>query len=569
MVVLAVVGLRMDGLMLVTSLWAGPYVDYPKVERAFPQRGLTLITGANGAGKSSVYEMVAWCLYGQTVRGASVRRAASVSLTVLERGDHYYVERARGKRGAAKLSFKMGAVDLTGATPTETQKAIDRELGSFEQFCSGRVFARDLLAKFALATDKDRKNLVEEYLGLQQFDRAHKAAMFERGSLDVAARTADALVPSVAAALEQARKQRDLYVAMKFDDPEGLQRELDELDVEARREGARLEELSVTLTDLNVRLQEAMASDRELEKRRMLFDSTAARLRTQIERHQSGEDTCETCGRTYDDATRADAVALLEERLEREEELRAKLPRKKSPVLQEEWTELREEYEQVRTRRQERAERLVGLRHEHVLAQGLADNVRSTQGALDRAEEALLAAQARRDEARTCLLVGEAACQALGLAGARCLLLGKALVQLEREANAFLAQVHPELRVQLAGKSTTAAGKEVDKISVEVTGAGDGDYRACSGGQRVLVDVALMLGMAAMRGGDGLLVFDEVFDSLDAARVEVVAAHLQDIARHRQVLVISHREDFASLFRTAARWRAVKDADGVATLEDA
>jgi chromosome segregation ATPase len=209
---------------------------------------------------------------------------------------------------------------------------------------------------------------------------------------------------------------------------------------------------------------------------------------------------------------------------------------------------------------------VANLQNEIALAKSLADQQASAEEAVLRAEASVIEVTDRRDRLREQKVAAEQVCEVLGLKGARCLLLERALRGLEAGANAFLGQVHPTLRLKLGWD-----GKESDKVSLDVTGGprDSKEYVACSGGQRVLVDVALVVGMAALRGGDGLLVFDEVFDSLDAQRVEVVAQYVQKLAAERQVVVISHREDLAQLLRAARRWRAVKDEDGLSRLEDA
>lgn len=544
--------------MLIRDVQAAPFVTYPKLARKFPQQGVMLLTGKNGAGKSSLYEVISWVLYGDTLRGAKVAEAAG-TLLLGERGEEYKVERTRGKRNT-KLTFNCGMLDMTGATPTATQLKIDEVFGSFEQFKHGHVFARDLLAKFGLATDGERKGLIEELLGLQQFDKAQVLAATDRAQADVKLRVADGALPHVNAAAEAAVKALAELEGRSVRDPGVIELEIRTLEQADAADRPRRDALSRQVADLSSALREALRTDAAALADMRMAEREVADLRKQIERHQTGQDACSACKRPYDATARAEAIEELQDRMERAA-MRTTRARPKAPLIEEEHAEVREQLSSYEASMATRAKGLYALRAELMVAKDFEQQKAKAAVRVSDAKAAALQAAVERDEAAKAKALADCAVGVLGLKGARCLLLGRALKRLEQEANLFLAQVHPQLRVKVAD--------DIDKIALKVVGAGGGEYKGCSGAQRALVDIALMMGLAALRGGDGLLVFDEVFDSMDAERVERVAEYLQGIARTRQVLVISHREDFAALFRRSARWRAVMDEDGLSALEDA
>lgn len=106
--------------------------------------GVTAIVGDNGAGKSSIFEGVWWCLFGQsrTRTQDELIMAGKDSVAVVVVFEHaqktYEVHRtfvlnARGKGGVTHLTFRplFDAGDLTKATISETEAAIAKLIGSW------------------------------------------------------------------------------------------------------------------------------------------------------------------------------------------------------------------------------------------------------------------------------------------------------------------------------------------------------------------------------------------------------------------------------------------------------
>jgi len=533
-------------------LEVGPFVVYQRLDKCPPAVGLTTIVGDNGTGKSSWYEALAWCLHGDTVRGAKVKDAR-VEVQVEVRGEVYTIERERNAR-KHKLRLACGALDLSGATPTETQRKIDATVGTHERFCAGRVFARDLLARFGLATDKERKALLEEVLGFQQFDRALVGCRTEAAQEDVKRGLAD----------------RDLVNA-KRSDQEALERVR---EIKARRVpplaeaqaalGAAQEERR-KLAEEHQAAERAWraARERSLKAREDAHRSIAGEMSAQAIRASivAAETGCPTCGQPWPDvaAEVSRLQAKLQESLQEADGL-AKL-RVAVGLAEEEEAELMAAARRVGLKVAAAHDRAVELSGELELATRHAEDYADAVAHQTETEAEMRAAEAAREKHAHAHAVLKVADQVLGLKGARVLLLTRAFKRLEQEANLVLARLHPTLRV-------TVETNEQGGVELGTGQHGGGEYRGCSGGQRVLIDVALMLGLAALQGGDGLVVFDEVFDSLDGRAVDAVAEYLQEVARDRQVVVISHREDLVLGFRAAASWKARVEGD-FSVMEDA
>ena len=173
-------------------------------------------------------------------------------------------------------------------------------------------------------------------------------------------------------------------------------------------------------------------------------------------------------------------------------------------------------------------------------------NLRESMSTLEDAQDAFYEAQTEAGILAACERV-------LGLKGVRAHVLGKALSGVEAVANSWLVRIAGSgLVLSLKPYSEKKSGGTKEAISLEVEGAGGGyGYKASSGGERRRIDVAILLALADIAGAahgieGGTLFFDEVFDSLDADGVERVIDALQDLAKDRAVLVISHNPDFVA-----------------------
>jgi len=94
-----------------------------------------------------------------------------------------------------------------------------------------------------------------------------------------------------------------------------------------------------------------------------------------------------------------------------------------------------------------------------------------------------------------------------------------------------------------------------DKFSVDVKNMnGDSEYRGNSGGEKRRVDIAINMALQDLvtsrsNKSMDLIVYDEVFDGLDATGCEAVIELLQDKAKvFGTVLVVTHNDNLKQLF---------------------
>lgn len=156
------------------------------------------ITGANGAGKSSMLDAIVYALYGPSGLGlradAIVREgadAATVSLVFSVAGVTYRIVRTRRISGKTVLDLQQQFVPtgepgeyldnawnpLTMGTVDDTQRAIEQLVGAnVDTFMRSAFIGQGDAARFAKATPADRKATLVQALDLEQYPPLAQAA---------------------------------------------------------------------------------------------------------------------------------------------------------------------------------------------------------------------------------------------------------------------------------------------------------------------------------------------------------------------------------------------------------
>lgn len=531
------------------------FMSYTEALLKFPDTGVLMITGANGAGKSSIVEGVSFGGWGETLRGPSPWLSGvplgsisfgSTDVNVTRkrtgaRNDLQWFPRTDSELGAAADTvMKLGDGGGQFENATKAQEALERVIGSHDVWRRSHVFSSHDAAHFTLATDKERKVLLESVLGVDVFDEGLKAC---RDALKVAAQAHhDAKLRMEALTLRAAgaRRRIEESVALLEQIPKTSASGSSE---KVRRLAALLVEQKAALADLS---KNVAAANSEAAERAGFIRALQRKLDSlQV-------DKCPTCGQGISERLREPVRKQIEEE-------RAKAMGISSSI--------REQMEADQEQRESLDGELEELRKKKAELEAADANA-----ATHAKQRALLASRVEESEAEVSRLLGELASltveegdskralqelyvveQVLGLRGVRAQILGNALAGLERIANNWL------LRIAGPGLSLHLATVD-DKIRLEVNGAGGGHgYQAASGGQRRRIDIALMFALAevssAARGlVPGTMFFDEVFDALDEEGVEAVAAALTDLARERCVVVISHNIGLVRRLPGAHQW---------------
>lgn len=167
------------------NLKSGKYTNFSsfgELEFDFSDQGLTLISGATGAGKSTLMDAAAWCLFGETSKGGAVDEirtwgesdvtAGSQRVTTLA-GD-ITVTRIRGGGTKNDLFWTEAAgQSKRGKDIKETQQLLNSRLGiSSELYFMAAYFHQFSKAdSFFVAPAKERREVLEKIADLSLADK--------------------------------------------------------------------------------------------------------------------------------------------------------------------------------------------------------------------------------------------------------------------------------------------------------------------------------------------------------------------------------------------------------------
>lgn len=528
--------------MRVEALELSGYTNHRGTAILFPQRGVVVVTGANGSGKSSLLEAVGWAGWGQTLRGSSpvaVEGGATCAVNLAAGG--LQVSRSRRGKGKTTLEWSVaGATPTTYETPTKAQEALNRELGDFDRWRRTHVFTSVDAWGFADAPDAQRKLLLEQLLGLGCFDAA-----LERCRVDLKAAVKDASAAAVAAATARVRCDEQ-------------ERAVAGLEAAAGHAGPPVD---VAALELQVARLYALASVADEELTGFARDAEAARNAETDARIESGHlerrakalaghSTCPVCEQRLPEGLIAGLLRSTSEAV-RVAELRAAERAQRGADTAAAVAELREEAATLRRRGAEGSAAVQAARtaQEHAARHAAGLATARERLAESRAQSVTLDARQMETAGRQATL--EVVEKVLGLRGVRATVLDGALRAVEDVANVWLA------RLGLPGLGLTLAMVD-DKVALDIRGAGGGyGYAGASAGERRRVALALMLALAEIAqasggGTPGTLWFDEVFDVLDEDGVTAVCATLEELAADRCVVVITHNPVVVEQLRLAA-----------------
>lgn len=515
--------------------------DHTTVE--LPSRGLVQVVGPNGAGKSALVEGISTALWGRGTRSSKWApwRPEKAGVAAITDGP-LSVRRTCSASGKKQLTWSLADSPKDFDTTTKGQEALDNVIGSFEAWRRTNVFSSADAAHFTLATDAERKELLEELLGLGWFDSALQAC---RKDLHAAR-----------SGLGQAERDRDVYAA-RADEAAKAVHQAQSLLMEASING------DVSLLRVELAKVEAFLKDAVVDRNRMSRTRTElagvggealARTRDLRERiDRLSGDACYACGQEIPQALRDKLEAEVSEQIR----IAAGLRQEKHLELgqiESQIEEVDEEVESLRAMQRrlhgdiDSITKQRGLR-DRLLSEAKAAGAKVMQLGYKVADTAKLIEQCRVDVAEL-----EACERVLGVRGARSLLVGRTLASVESLTNAWMSRLGSDILVNLKPYTEKKSGGTVDSISLQLVGAGgDGGYLGASAGERRRVDVAVLLALAELADGAAQgrrwrspVVFDEVFDGLDEDGREAVVELMTTIAQERLVILITHNEGLAA-----------------------
>ncbi|MEB3357234.1 MAG: AAA family ATPase [Synechococcales bacterium] len=204
------------------------FLSYREATLDFSGLHVACVCGANGAGKSSLLEAIAWAVWGQS-RGASEddivhqgEAEARVDFTFACQQQDYRIVRTRHRGQGGTLEFQVktpsGFRALTARGMRATQQLIQQHVRlDFETFVNSAYLRQGRADEFMLKRPGERKQILADLLKLDQYDllaeRAKERSRQLRTDLAVLERTLDQAaiqiqqMPAVLAQIAQIEQQ--------------------------------------------------------------------------------------------------------------------------------------------------------------------------------------------------------------------------------------------------------------------------------------------------------------------------------------------------------------------------
>lgn len=554
--------------MLVTQIQLKNFMSYDTLDLELPTRGVVLVTGVNGAGKSSLQEAVSVAFWGKTLRKTPAwRKDTEGSVIVTSPG--VTATRKCTKKGNSSLSFQVGKQSFDKRkynTATKAQAALDAVVMPWDLWRRTHVFSPTMAAHFTTAKDSERKRLIESFLGLEMFDRA---LVFCRADLKTARDELSSAMQRISILDGKASvctaQHADAKRAVETAEQILSQDEEQDSDVPTAESikalSDELEEVKEALKDSKADLQGIAGRFPELTR-----SLTDAETRFRVAQERTGDlasAKCPTCGQDIPKETRERVVEALQGLKSTVEKIRKTVETERR-MLEGERTDLNEEITLLQDRVTTLAGELRVAEDRRKTASSEAarerresaeQNLRDAKSRLARLEELAGKIQAERNkavagqnDAKSRVEFLEVVERVLGLRGVRVQVLGKALDGINDLASYWLAQItnNPDASLELKPYSETKTAGVNDALSIVVSGFGGGyGYFAASSGERRRIDVPITMSLAtvadaALGVSQGTLWMDEIFDNLDDCGVEAVSGALDELGQERPVVVISH-----------------------------
>ncbi len=512
-----------------------------------PEAGIVLVTGQNGAGKSTLVEAVSMAIWGKGLRGRWVPwRAGVKGFVQIEHGGLNVTRKWSGS--TKQLTWSIDGTDVVNYdTQTKAQEALEAIAGTHEAWRRTSVFSASDAQHFTTATDAERKELLEELLGLSWFDRALAAARTDlrqaRADREALTREQGLLGEKVAAmARLLERSPTDVGVV-----------DVGDLRLETARIKRVKDEAQAEVDQVRRKISDASGT--------MLEYETELRL---AQRHLGlvDKDVCPTCTQPISDKLKKNVKLAVETASHHVKTQRAAVEEAVVP-LEAERVELVAELETLQDVYQKSFEKVRSIEQANQYAKAEAIKRGRADGELevDRGRMAVAAERLAKTEIDVAEL--EAVEQVLGTRGVRAHLLSQTLDGIEALANVWLTRLRSKIVVEIRSYTEKKTGGTMDAISLGLVGVGgEHGYLGASAGERRRVDVAILLALAEIAGtssGAGkmparLPIFlDEIFDSLDETGVDAVIEVLRTLSEDRAVVLITHNAAIAEAVPAAMR----------------
>lgn len=625
-----------------TKVYAQNFLSFEEIILDLKDRGIVLVEGvnltsskfrSNGSGKSSLLEPILYGAYDTTSKGLKAddiinRQVGKNTVVILEgtKGkDKYRIERYRKHtKHKNKVKLFCNNEEITAKSAADTNKMIQDLIGvDYNTFVNSIMFSQGSGAgRFAIATDKEKKEILENLVNLQIYVNAQEIAKnrakAKQAEIDEKKREIERLDWDLSNITSREQEDQQRYQTTKNMIEQEEQSYLDkkeEMEQYIQTQGAVKLQLIDEVTKLQAELEKVssvnVANPHQERVDKLTQALNICRNKKSELTYQQNEivkkyqqlktnTNCPVCGNLLDEAHREKEMAELKEQLrpivielnntnqtiEQFEaaynetyQLYAQVKADQDNVV----SEYRALTNQIATKEQQiqqYSNQLEAYRTQLSNIQGTINKLKNVPEPTPRENERL-SIQEKKQALREQMLALEKdktklenTVKIFSNSGVKSHVLDLVTPFLNEQGNKYLAMLSgPDMELTFSTQTPKKDGEMTEKFDVKLTNSVGGDnYKANSEGEKKRADISIALAlqdlvMSRAESPVNFVVYDEVFDALDSVGAENVVTLLKERQKTiKTIFVITHSEHLKPLFDKTIT--VTKNKNGISTLDE-
>ena len=519
----------------------------------------TLVSGENGAGKSTMLDAITFALFGKSFRGINLpllvnsinERDCEVELEFTLGKDKYKIVRCIKPKNFE--IFKNGEMLDQDAKSKDYQKVLEEQIlkMSYKSFCQVVILGSSNYVPFMKLSAKDRRIVVENLLDIDVFSVMNTLV---RGKLQMAKEYIKDTDYKIELAKEKVDAKQKLIDTLEKKSSDNVEKYKDEIEESRKQIKEWQDEITINQSKIDELLEEAKDKD-TISKQLLKSESIEKQLNNKVKEIEKNikfykeNDTCPSCKQDIDDTHKEE---VYKEKGDKKQEIEDSIQQLAETITdkEKELSEINAILEDVQKIEKE--------------VNGNQNQISASNQYIGKMQESIENAQTEGTEVQTAKnelnqLIGEGkgyveerkekvedkhyfeiASMLLKDTGIKAKIIKHYLPIMNKLINKYLGDMDFFCKFTLnEAFDETIKSRHRDEFT----------YHSFSEGERLRIDLSLLLAwreIARLKNSVNcnLLILDEVFDSsLDAVGTEEFLKLLKTFGNRANIFVISHKSD--------------------------